>query len=145
MNNRRLFPAFLFLFIMSTLTGFAQSKDEATVNQAVATLRKLMIDPDKAGLEALTSDALTYGHSTGKLEDKKAFVQALTSGDSDFRTIDLTDQTVTIIDNTALVRHKLMAETADFGKPGQAKLSVLLIWVKQENAWKLVARQAVKI
>ncbi len=128
-----------------TTKGIAQSKDQAAVAQSVEQLRLLMIDPDKAKLESLASDALSYGHSAGKIEDKKAFVEALTSGASDFKTIDLTDQTITLVDNTALVRHKLEGETLADGKPGQVKLAVLLVWVKQKNNWKLLARQAVKI
>lgn len=138
-----MFPA-LILCSLLTLNGFAQAPEQA-VASAVDKLRQLMIDPDKAGLEALAADGISYGHSTGKLEDKKAFIEALTSGESDFKTIDLTEQTITVVDNTALVRHKLMAETNNAGKPGQAKLAVLLVWVKQKNTWKLLARQAVKI
>ncbi|WP_018622148.1 nuclear transport factor 2 family protein [Spirosoma luteum] len=123
----------------------AQSKEEKAIGQAVEQMRLLMINPDKAKLEALAVDQLTYGHSTGKLEDKAAFVEALTSGSSDFVNINLTDQTITVVDNTALVRHKLSADTANDGKPGKANLSVLLVWIKQKGSWQLLARQAVKI
>lgn len=144
MTKKTIFPALIFLCSFLTLSGFAQTPEQA-VTQAVEKLRMLMIDPDKAGLEALAADGISYGHSTGKLEDKKAFIEALTSGESDFKTIDLTEQTITVVENTALVRHKLAAETNNGGKPGQAKLAVLLVWVKQKNNWKLLARQAVKI
>ena len=60
-------------------------------------------------------------------------------------TIDLTQQTVRIVGNTAWVRHTLTAITNDGGNPGQTKLSVLLVWVKQKGAWRLLARQAVKM
>ena len=138
--------ALAFLLFCSSLTsGFAQSKDQDAVGQAVEQLRLVMITPDKAKLEALTSDALSYGHSAGKIEDRAAFIDALVSGASDFISMNLTDQTVTIVDNTALVRHKLTGETMDNSKPGQPKLSVLQIWIKQQGNWKLLARQAVKI
>lgn len=140
-----LFALVVVLGSLLTTKTLAQGKDQAAVAQAVQQLRQLMIDPDKAKLESLASDDLSYGHSTGKIEDKKAFVEALTSGSSDFKTIDLTEETITVVDNTAMVRHKLMAETANDGKPGQAKLAVLLVWVKQKGNWKLLARQAVKI
>lgn len=130
---------------MLATKGLAQGREQADVAQAVQQLRQLMIDPDKAKLESLASNELSYGHSTGKIEDKKAFIEALTSGASDFKTIDLTEESITVVDNTAMVRHKLMAETANDGKPGQAKLAVLLVWVKQKGNWKLLARQAVKI
>ena len=145
MYKKTILFAIVAMCSMLTIDGIAQNKDEAAVAQSVDQLKKLMIDPDKGKLESLAADDLTYGHSNGKLEDKKAFVESLTSGASDFKTIDLTEQTISIVDNTALVRHKLMAETANDGKPGTAKLSVLLVWVKQKGNWKLVARQAVKI
>jgi ketosteroid isomerase-like protein len=143
--KRFAFALITFCSLFATRT-VGQTKDQAAVGQAVEQLRLLMIDPDQGKLEALASDDLSYGHSAGKIEDKKAFVEAFTSGVSDFKTINLTDQTITVVDNTALVRHKLMAETHDKGKePGQVKLSVLLVWIKQKGNWKLLARQAVKI
>ncbi|MFD2933028.1 nuclear transport factor 2 family protein [Spirosoma flavum] len=145
MYKKTILFALVAICSLLTIDGMAQNKDQAAVGQSVDQLKQLMIDPDKSKLEALASDELSYGHSSGKLEDKKAFVDALVSGSSDFKTIDLTEQTITIVDNTAFVRHKLMAETANDGKPGTAKLAVLLVWVKQKGNWKLLARQAVKI
>lgn len=144
MYLKRLTFVFVFFFTLITATCFAQNQEQA-VSQAVEKLRKLMIDPDKAGLSAIASDKLSYGHSSGKIEDKAAFMEALLSGESDFKTIELTNQTISIVDNTALVRHNFSAETNNQGKPGQVKISVLLVWVKQKGDWKLLARQAVKL
>src|ERR1700743_79220 len=137
-----LFSAFLAL---ATAPVFAQSKDEQAVGAAVESLRKALIDPDKATLDALVLDELTYGHSNGNLQDKAAFEEALLSKSSDFVTIDLTDQTIKVVGNTAWVRHILTATTNDGGQAGTAHLSALMVWVKQKGAWKLFARQAVKI
>ncbi|UHG92462.1 nuclear transport factor 2 family protein [Spirosoma oryzicola] len=144
MIAKKLLFSLLALCLLTTVDSLAQNEDQG-VAQAVEKLRKLMIDPDKAGLEAIASDRLSYGHSSGKVEDKAAFVEALTSGASDFKSIELTDQTITVVDNTALVRHKLTGETIDKGNTGQVKIGVLLVWVKQKNDWKLLARQAVKV
>jgi len=123
----------------------AQSKDEKEVAAAVESLRKVMVDPDKATLEKLTSPDLSYGHSSGKVQNQAEFIDALVSGASDFLNIDLSDQTIKVIGNTAIVRHVLNANTSDNGKPGVAKIAILLIWTKQGKEWKLLARQAVKI
>jgi ketosteroid isomerase-like protein len=104
-----------------------------------------MIDADKTALENIAADDLSYGHSAGKIEDKAEFVRAIVSNESDFVTINLTDQTIKIAGNVAIVRHKLAATTNNNGQPGTAKLSVLLVWQKQKGDWKLLARQAVKI
>ncbi|RIV23717.1 nuclear transport factor 2 family protein [Fibrisoma montanum] len=127
------------------LSGSGTVDDKQAVTQAVEKLRKAMIDPEKATLEALVANDLSYGHSSGTIEDKAAFVEALVSGASDFKSIELTDQTVTVVDNTAMVRHKLTGETNNKGVAGQVKLGVLLVWVKQKGDWKLLARQAFKM
>jgi len=123
----------------------AQSKEEQKVAAAVEALRKAMLDADQAALDALTSPALTYGHSAGKMEDKAQFIQALVSKTSDFITLDLSQQTISVQGNVALVRHNLNAETMDNGKPGTAKIGVLLVWQKDHGKWKLLARQAFKL
>lgn len=125
-------------------TSLAQSQDEKEVATAVESLRKAMIDASENSLKDLTSDALSYGHSSGMIEDKTGFIGRLLSGESDFKTITLSDQTIKITNNVAIVRHKLVAETADNGKPGNPNLSILLVWQKEKGKWKLVARQAVK-
>jgi ketosteroid isomerase-like protein len=137
----------LFALALLGVSGIAaaQTKDEKDVTAAVETLRKALIDPTKANLDNIALDELTYGHSNGTIQDKAAFEEALLSGKSDFVTIDLTDQTVKVMGNTAWVRHTLTATNNDGGKPGQAHLYVLLVWMKQKGQWKLLARQAVKV
>ncbi|MES1224030.1 MAG: nuclear transport factor 2 family protein [Bacteroidota bacterium] len=138
----------LSLLLVATIAGnslSAQTKDEKDVAAAVENLRKAMIDPTKDALEKLSSPQLSYGHSTGKIQDQAAFVDALVSGASDFVTIDLSEQTIKVAGNTAIVRHILNGTNNDGGKPGVVKIAVLLVWVKQGKEWKLLARQAVKI
>lgn len=130
-------------FIMTS--SIAQSKDEQAVTSAVETLRKAMVDADKAVLEKLTDEKLSYGHSSGKIEDKATFVGNIVNGGSDFVSIDLSAQTVSIAGPVAIVRHTFTAQTNDGGKPGNVKLHILLVWEKAGGQWKLLARQAVKV
>lgn len=130
--------------MMATIT-FAQSRDEKTIASQVEILRKAMIDADKTTLEKLSDEKLSYGHSGGKIEDKTAFIGNLVSGKSDFVTMDLTDQTISVTGNTAIVRHTLTADINDNGVAGHVKLYVLLVWSKAGGQWKLFARQAVKV
>jgi len=137
---------FLFLMLFGgALVMRAQTADQKAVAAAVEILRKAMVDADKAALEKITADALSYGHSSGKIEDKAAFVDAIVSGKSDFKTIELADQSITISENIALVRHKLSGETNNDGQPGTVNLGVLLVWQKQKGQWKLIGRQAFKL
>ncbi|MEX8546450.1 MAG: nuclear transport factor 2 family protein [Mucilaginibacter sp.] len=134
----------LFLNVFS-ISVIAQSKEEKQVASAVKMLIKAMIDGNKTALENISSNALSYGHSSGKIQDKAAFVKAIVSGQSDFVTINLTDQTIVVKDKTAIVRHKLSAQTNDGGKPGNVNLGVMLVWVKEKGNWKLLGRQAFKL
>ncbi|HMC84601.1 MAG TPA: nuclear transport factor 2 family protein [Chitinophagaceae bacterium] len=138
----------LLCLLLVVTTGnmlFAQSKDENDVATVVESFRKVMIDPDKAILEKLTAAELSYGHSNGKVQSQAEFVDALVSGTSDFVTIDLSEQTIKVTGNVAVVRHVLNGTNNDGGKPGVVKIAVLMVWVKQSKEWKLLARQAVKI
>ena len=132
-------------FWLIHLSVTAQSKDEKQLSMAVETLKKAMIDADRQQLDNITSADLSYGHSSGKIENKAAFIEALTSGASDFITMDLTNQTIKVIGKTALVRHNLTGTTKDNGVPGNPKLGVLLVWQKQKGGWKLLARQAFRL
>jgi hypothetical protein len=132
----------LLVFISSTMN--AQSKSEKQLAAAVEKLRLAMISGNANDLENIVMDDLTYGHSGGHVEGKKEFMDKLTSGKSDFVSIALSDQTIQITKKTGIVRHNLTAETNDNNKPATVHLKILLIFVKDDGEWKLVARQAVK-
>jgi ketosteroid isomerase-like protein len=142
--SRKLLSGVIVFLIMNTIV-VGQTKDEKDIADVVEQLRTAMVNGDKAVLEKLTADKLSYGHSGGHIDDKKEFVEKLTTGASDFVTIDLSEQTIGISDKVAIVRHTFNAKTNDGGKPGEAHLKVLLIWQKQKGGWKLLARQAIKI
>lgn len=123
----------------------AQTKDEKDVLVAVENMRLALISGERAALENVAATDLSYGHSSGKLQDKAAFVEAIASGASDFVSIEYKNQTVKVTGKTALVRHELHAKTNDGGKPGEVHLGILLVWQKQGKDWKLLGRQAYKL
>lgn len=122
----------------------ASPADAQAVAAAAEKLRLAMIDPTAAALNALVADDLSYGHSGGKVDTKTSFIADLMSGASDFVTITITDQTIKVVGNDAIVRHTLAADTNDGGKPGKVTIKILGVWQKQGGDWKLLARQAVR-
>ena len=128
-------------------TGMSRSgsaADEPAVAAAAERLRIAMIDPTPTALNALVADDLSYGHSGGKVDTKTSFIADLMDRKSDFVTIAITDQTIKLVDNVAIVRHTLTADTNDSGKPGKVSIKILGVWQKQGGEWKLLARQAVR-
>lgn len=140
--KKLIITAFLALII---LFAGAQKNADQSVEAAVEVLKKAMIDSDSAVLNRIVNKDLSYGHSSGRIEDKSAFISNFVNGNSDFVTIELSGQSVIVKDKTAIVRHILSATTNDRGVPGTVKLSVMLVWIKKGGEWKLLARQAVKI
>jgi ketosteroid isomerase-like protein len=134
------------LFVLIQTFSFAQSADEKAVADAVEKLKVALVNANEAELNKLTSPLLTYGHSAGLMEDRKEFVRALSSGDSKFTKIELSDQTITVSGDVALVRHKLIGDTHNKGKdPAQVRLGVLLVFQKTKGSWLLIGRQAFKL
>ncbi|MEJ8849813.1 nuclear transport factor 2 family protein [Variovorax rhizosphaerae] len=124
--------------------GSASPNDAQAVAAAAEKLRVGMIDPTPDALNPLLADDLSYGHSGGKVDSKTTFVADLMSKASDFVSIAITDQTIKIVGNVAIVRHTLTADTLDAGKPGKVSIKILGVWQKQGSDWKLLARQAVR-
>src|SRR5260221_1901246 len=124
------------------ITAHAESADEAAVRKAIDDLTKAMMAADKAKLEALVADQLSYGHSAGKLETKKEFVDVIAGKKTIYKSITLNDPTVSVSGNNAIARHVFVVATQTDGKPATAKVSVMQVWVKDGGAWKLLARQA---
>jgi len=142
--KRTFLIAVCFLFV-NTLV-FAQNSDEKAVADAVEKLRVAIVDAKESELSKLTSADLSYGHSNGLLEDKKEFIRALTSEESNFTRIELSEQTIKISGDIALVRHKLMGDTHNKGKdPAPVKLGIFMVWQKLKGDWLLVGRQAFKL
>lgn len=134
-----------FLLMGWTSLIHAQDKAEQQVIAATSFLVKALESGERSALEKITSAALSYGHSNGRVENKTEFVEALASKQSDFVSINISNQVVSVSENNAVVRHRLDAVTLDKGVAGEAHLNVMLVFRKEKGAWKLLARQAAKI
>ncbi len=134
----------LLFFVLCIESLPAQPVEENKIADLVEALRKAMLSPAKSVLESFAADKLSYGHSTGLIEDKAAFVDDLISGKTGFTSLDLSDQTINIAGDVAIVRNRFIAELKDAAKT-KIDLIVLMIWQKQNGQWKLLARQAAKI
>lgn len=133
------------LLIISSFSSRAQSADEKDVLAQVEKLRQVMIKPDKTVLQELAADELTYGHSSGMIEDKAAFVDEFVLGRSVFTSIEIEDQTIRIAGDAAIVRHRFIGDSFNKDAPAKVDIIVMMVWQKQDGQWKLLARQSAKI
>ena len=141
-TRRHLAAAGALALAVASLPAHAESADEAAVRKAIDDLTKAMMAADKAKLEALTADQLSYGHSSGRVETKAEFVGVIAGKKTIYKSITLTDPTVSVVGNNAIARHTFAAEVEAGGQASSPKIGVLQVWVKDGGAWKLLARQA---
>ena len=134
--------AIIFLFVSILVVG--QSNDEKEVAATVESLRKAILSADATALDRLTAEKLSYGHSSGLVEDKKEFIRKITSKENVYTEIILSDQTISISGDAAIVRHMLDVSVNGNGKAAQLKLIIMMAWQKQDGQWKLLGRQAVR-
>ena len=132
-------------FSAISLFATAQTKETQHVEKAVAFLLKALESGERDALEQIASADLSYGHSSGLIENKKEFIEALVSKTSDFVKIAVANQTVSVTGNIAIVRHRLDANVIDKGTPKDLQLNILLIFRKETGEWKLLARHASRV
>ena len=131
--------------MFTTLAVNAQSKNEKAIAAAVETLQKGIIDPDKGLLESVTSKALYYGHSGGKVQNQAEFIDDLFHGDFDFSSITPTDQVISVSGKNAIVRQIFVAKATNKGVPTDIRIGNLMVWRKEGGSWKMLARQAFRL
>ncbi len=136
----------IFFLSFGLMTNATAQSDEKAVIDVVETFKKAMIEADKNRFEMIIGEELVYGHSSGKVQNKTEFIEEIISGQPfRYTEISLSDQTIKIAGNTAVVRHVFSAKTLHNGVPGDLKIGNMLIWQKQSGKWKLLARQAYKL
>lgn len=124
---------------------FAKSADEAAVAARVEELREATFKADKAKLEDLAAASLSYGHSSGTLEDKAQFVTAIVTRKNIVKSLKWTDIKISVTGNTAIVRHGWESVNELDGKTTETKIGVLQVWQKFDGKWQLYARQAFRL
>ncbi|MEO9892807.1 nuclear transport factor 2 family protein [Aurantibacter sp.] len=144
-NINKLFLLFVFC---GTLVSAQKpnNKEILEVEKTIATLSKAMVDRDGPTLEKLTMEELTYGHSSGRIENKKQYIEAVVHGDFDFLTLNRNEQTIFLSgEDTAVVRHIFATNALSAGKHVDVRIGNMMVLKKHKNQWKVLARQAYKL
>src|SRR5580765_61880 len=115
------------------------------IELSIDALNKAMISQDKPVLEKLTAGELSYGHSTGIVENQSAFENNILTGPDRFSSIEMTNQNIELAGNIAIVRSIAIIKGTTKGTVLDVKIGILMIWQKQGDQWKLLARQGYKL
>jgi ketosteroid isomerase-like protein len=142
MTRSKLLLGFVCLF--SGYVAAAPAADEQDVAKAVDKMTQAMLHKDTKALAALTSDNVTYGHSSGKIQNKDEFIADIETGRSGFKTLQMLNQKITMDGDVALVRNHFSAQAVNSGVEVPTEIENFQIWQKQKGQWLLIGRQAFK-
>ena len=123
----------------------AKAADEAAVAQNIETLRKAILEADKAKLERVAAAQISYGHSDGRVETKEQFINGVMTRKQVVKSLTFPELKVVVAGNTAIARHIYLGESESEGKQTTTRIGALQIWQKQDGGWKLLARQGFKL
>lgn len=130
--------------LMRSSAAVAQSADEAAVAKAVEGLRQATLSQQRGQLEELCHPQLTYGHSDARVETKAQFIEGVMTRKATLKVLNLTDHVIAVVGANAIARHSWTSESELDGKATTTKIKVMQVWLKDGNAWKLLARQAAR-
>ena len=137
-----------YILLVGLLPTLSFSQDvslpQMDVMMRTASLRSALLDRDSISLSNLLADDVTYGHSTGLIQTKAQLIRDVMSGAQGYKTIDPAEMKVRVYDNAAIVNMNAKMTVASGGNVIDMNLAIVLVWIKQDKDWKLVARQAVK-
>jgi hypothetical protein len=122
----------------------ALGESEGTPANAVEDFRKAMVARDHDAFSALCAAHLSYGHSGGKIQTREEFILDATSDNSKWKTLDFANVRNTVAGPNAISRFTLNGEVDSGGRIEPVSIGVLMVWQKQGDAWKLLARQGFK-
>lgn len=144
---KRIFIA-LFLSVTISFSASAQADikgDKMNVMTQMWSFKNALTGKDSVALSKLLSDDLSYGHSTGLVQTKAQLIRDVMSGQQDYKSIEPSNMNIRLYDNTAIVTLQSKVNLLMQGKPLDLNMNVLLVWIKKNNEWKMVARQSAKI
>ena len=123
----------------------AESADDVTVKKAADELRTAVLKQDKAKIESLASDQLSYSHSDARLQNKAEFIDGVMTRKATVKSLEWPELTAQIVGNTGIVRHLWVSESELEGKVTNTKIGVIQVWQKQDGGWKLLARASYRL
>lgn len=130
--------------IILFFTGFIAiaQQNESDVLQRMKRLHEMMVQKETS-VDQYLDDSLSYGHSSGWVENKSDFLSNLEKR-LVYHSIKEDSINVRVNGKVANIRFVGVYDSTLDGKRNEIRLKVLEVWVKKKKGWKLFARQAVR-
>jgi hypothetical protein len=130
------------LLVLSAFAADSVSKSEQHFSAVLDSWKHAMIRGDATVLDKLYSKDLTYEHSSGMTETKAESIEHSTKPDSIVKAIEFHNPTIHLYGSTAIIKSRADL-TSHTGVVNH--LDLLMVWIKSDSGWQLVARHSTKI
>lgn len=97
---------------------------------------------DYGKLADLVHDALIYTHTHSGVDDKKSWLESMTSGRVAYKTAKTSERKVRVYGDTALITGAGVMDVVVGGQPKVLRLRFLEAWTRTPQGWKFVAWQS---
>jgi ketosteroid isomerase-like protein len=101
-----------------------------------------MTGKDWKTLDGLLHEQLLYTHSSGVTDTKAAWMEAMKSGRTVYKSVQQSDRKVRFYGDNALVTGKAAIEAEVNGQARSMRLVYLDVWTKTPRGWQFVAWQS---
>ncbi|WHI50187.1 nuclear transport factor 2 family protein [Microbulbifer sp. MLAF003] len=109
------------------------------VQEAETKLRNAMLDSDLNALSALLADDLVFTNHLGQLLTKRDDLSAHESGRLDIESINISENSIKILGNTAVVTARVQICGTYDGNPTNGDFRFTRIWANQDNSLQVKA------
>ena len=100
-----------------------------------------MIKGDVQALEEILADDLIYTHTTARLDTKKSFIAAVSSGTSNYKSVEREDVNVRQYGDTAVVTGHAKFHVGD----NKFEARFIDVYAKRDGTWQMVAWQSTRL
>lgn len=105
-----------------------------------------MIAADRAALEASFSDDLRYAHSSGTVDSKASFIEAMATGATKYLAYDHLERNFTFpAPGIALMTGRARFQVESARGKLDAMLSYLAVWREEKGRWRFLAWQSCRL
>jgi ketosteroid isomerase-like protein len=123
----------------------ALSPVEDTVLKLEQQWEEALIKSDTNALDKLYAETIIYTHSSGSVDSKSTYIQAIKSGATRYASMKRDDIKVSVYGNTAVVTCHWDVHVQARGTKIDMNARYLHVYVQQKDGWKMVAHQSTRI
>jgi hypothetical protein len=133
----------LLALLFAPLLAADENPDFTAVRQADDARVAATKAGDRAALEAIFSDSLNYAHSSGAVNDKQTYINAIVGGKTKYAAITFENRKFTAAGPgvVLITGHETLVEVKG-GKSDTLVLNFLGVWHLENGAWRFLAWQS---